>query len=58
VVARKLQEVAHTFYRGATKHNVHARIAPYYETINARAAQISDHHEKQKFLKSLYENFY
>ena len=34
------------------------RIAPYYETINARAAQISNHQEKQKFLKALYENFY
>jgi len=58
VIARKLQEVAGTFYYGETKHLIHARIAPYYETINARAAQISDHHEKQKFLKALYENFY
>jgi predicted helicase len=58
VIARKLQEVAGTFYHGDTKRNIHARIAPYYETINARAAQISDHHEKQKFLKALYENFY
>jgi predicted helicase len=58
VIARKLAEVAGTFYRGETKRNVHARIAPYYEAINARAAQISDHHEKQKFLKALYESFY
>ncbi|KAF0108785.1 MAG: restriction enzyme and modification methylase [Anaerolineaceae bacterium] len=58
VIARKLQEVAGTFYHGETKHLIHARIAPYYETINARASQISDHHEKQKFLKALYENFY
>jgi predicted helicase len=58
VIARKLQEVAGTFYHGETKRAVHARIAPYYETINSRAAQISDHHEKQKFLKALYENFY
>jgi predicted helicase len=58
VIARKLQEVAGTFYRGETKRNVHARIAPYYEAINARASQISDHHEKQKFLKALYESFY
>jgi predicted helicase len=58
VIARKLQEVAGTFYHGETKRAVHARIAPYYETINARASQISDHHEKQKFLKALYENFY
>lgn len=57
-IAHKLQEVAGTFYHGDTKRNIHARIAPYYETINARASQISDHHEKQKFLKALYENFY
>ena len=57
-IAHKLQEVASTFYHGDTKRNVHTRIAPYYETINARASQISDHHEKQKFLKALYENFY
>ncbi|GER80449.1 MAG: type ISP restriction/modification enzyme [Anaerolineales bacterium] len=58
VIARKLQEVAGTFYKGEMKRNIHARIAPYYETINARASQISDHHEKQKFLKALYESFY
>lgn len=58
VIAHKLTEVAGTFYTGATKKNIHARIAPYYETINARASQISDHHEKQKFLKALYESFY
>ena len=26
--------------------------------LTRRASQISDHHEKQKFLKALYENFY
>jgi predicted helicase len=58
VIARKLAEVAGTFYKGETKRNIHAKIAPYYETINARASQIHDHHEKQKFLKALYESFY
>jgi predicted helicase len=58
IIAHKLAEVAGTFYHGETKHLIDDRIAPYYETINARAAQISDHHEKQKFLKALYENFY
>lgn len=58
VIAHKLAEVAGTFYKGAAKRNLHAKIAPYYEAINARAAQISDHHEKQKFLKALYEKFY
>jgi type I restriction-modification system DNA methylase subunit len=57
-VARKLDEVARTFYHGSMKRQIDAKIAPYYETINARASQISDHHEKQKFLKALYENFY
>ena len=56
-IARKLQEVAGTFYTGETKRNIHAKIAPYYETINAKASQISDHHEKQKFLKALYGSF-
>jgi predicted helicase len=57
-VARKLQEVLDTFYHGATQRKIHNRIAPYYETINARAAQIYNYWEKQKFLKALYENFY
>jgi predicted helicase len=57
-IAHKLQEVIDTFYRGAARRNIHGRIAAYYETINARAAQIYNHHEKQKFLKALYENFY
>jgi predicted helicase len=30
----------------------------YYKTLNAQAALVSDHHEKQKFLKVVYENFY
>lgn len=58
VIARKLAEVSGTFYKGDTKKNILARIKPYYETINARASQIQDHHEKQKFLKALYESFY
>ena len=31
IIARKLQEVAATFYTGATKRNIDARIAPYYK---------------------------
>ena len=58
IIAHKLSQVAATFYTGDTKRNILARIKPYYETINARAASISDVHEKQKFLKALYESFY
>ena len=57
-IAAKLAEVAAPLFEQAGWRAVHGRIAPYYETINARAAQIYDHHEKQKFLKALYENFY
>lgn len=57
-VAVKLSEISNTFYSGTTKRNIDNRISYYYETINAKASQISDHHEKQKFLKALYENFY
>jgi predicted helicase len=57
-VARKLQEVVDTFYHGATRRNLRDRIAPYYETVNARAACIANNWEKQKFLKALYESFY
>jgi predicted helicase len=58
VIAHKLQEVVDTFYSGSTRRNIHSRIAPYYEIIKSRAAQIDNYWEKQKFLKALYENFY
>lgn len=58
VIAKNLQELVLTFYTDTSKRNTYNRIAHYYETINAKAAQISNHHEKQKFLKALYESFY
>jgi predicted helicase len=57
-IAIKLSEISNTFYTGTTKRSIDNRISYYYDTINAKASQISDHHEKQKFLKALYENFY
>jgi hypothetical protein len=30
---------------------------PYYAAIRSAAAQIGTHHEKQTFLKVIYENF-
>ncbi|MBK6346578.1 MAG: N-6 DNA methylase [Bacteroidales bacterium] len=42
----------------AERRNLLNSIEHYYEAINATAAGITDHHEKQKFLKVLYENFY
>ncbi|MFT3844658.1 MAG: N-6 DNA methylase [Lacibacter sp.] len=57
-IARELNKVVDTFFTGATRRSTLASIQHYYQTINAAAAGIADHHEKQKFLKVIYENFY
>jgi predicted helicase len=57
-VARELSKVLSTFFVGELRKKTLAGIKHYYDVINARAAQIADHHEKQKFLKVVYENFY
>ena len=57
-IAKKLGEVVGTFYKQKEKRTIDAKIRPFYEVINARAAQIESHHEKQRFLKTLYETFY
>ncbi len=57
-IARELEQVILTFFTGNTKHIALGTIQHYYNAINAAAAQIADHHEKQKFLKVVYEIFY
>jgi predicted helicase len=57
-IARELNRVIETFFTGATRRETLGRIKHYYDTINATAAGIADHHEKQHFLKVVYENFY
>ncbi|MDL2345609.1 N-6 DNA methylase [Deinococcus sp. MIMF12] len=57
-IAQQLGRVADTFYTGQIRRDVDGRTRRYYGAINAAAAQIADHHEKQRFLKVLYENFY
>lgn len=57
-IARQLNQVIETFFTGPVRRNTLAGIQHYYQTINAAAAGIADHHEKQKFLKVIYENFY
>jgi predicted helicase len=57
-IARQLQEVINTFLTGATKRNLLSSIERYYNVIRSRAANIVDHHQKQEFLKIVYENFY
>ena len=57
-IARELNKIIDTFFTGNVRRQTLGSIKHYYDTINARAASIADHHEKQKFLKVVYENFY
>ncbi len=57
-VARELYKLEDTFFKGGLKKSTLKALEPYYAAIRATAAQISSHHEKQTFLKVIYENFY
>jgi predicted helicase len=57
-IARELESVIHTFFTGSIRKTALGSIQHYYQAINAAAAGIADHHEKQKFLKIIYETFY
>lgn len=57
-IAHELEKVIHTFFTGNIKRTALSKVQSYYQAINANAAGIADHHEKQKFLKVVYETFY
>ena len=57
-VARELANVTETFFVGTLKRNTRERIRPYYAVIQQAAVNIANHHEKQQFLKIVYETFY
>ncbi|MGE0559874.1 MAG: type ISP restriction/modification enzyme, partial [Burkholderiales bacterium] len=57
-VARELHKLEDTFFTGNTKFQALKGLAPYYTAIRKAASEIADHHEKQTFLKAIYENFY
>ncbi|WP_107667130.1 N-6 DNA methylase, partial [Cyanothece sp. BG0011] len=57
-IARELQGVINTFFTGSVRRNTLSSIERYYGVIRRTAASIYNHHEKQKFLKAIYENFY
>ncbi|MBA7684718.1 hypothetical protein ES703_93125 [subsurface metagenome] len=57
-IARELAKITKTFFVGAIQKNILLKIDPYIKIIKAAASNISDHHEKQRFLKVFYENFY
>jgi len=57
-VARELYKLEATFFTGNTKFQTLKGLEPYYVAIRGAATQIATHHEKQKFLKVIYEGFY
>ena len=57
-IAAELEKLIGILFTYSERRNLLNSIDHYYEAINATAASITDHHEKQKFLKVLYENFY
>jgi predicted helicase len=57
-VARELYKLEETFFTGNVKRSTLKGLEAYYAAIRAAAAQIANHHEKQTFLKVIYENFY
>jgi predicted helicase len=57
-VARELYKLEATFFTGNTKFQTLKGLEPYYAAIRSAAAQIATHHEKQSFLKVIYEGFY
>ncbi len=57
-IAGEIQKVIDTFFTREVRYNTLAKIDHYYETIKSYAAQIGDYHQKQDFLKIVYENFY
>lgn len=57
-IALELDKVIETFFIGDTRRNTLDSIRHYYNVISNAARNIPDHHEKQKFLKVIYENFY
>lgn len=57
-IARELEKLVNALFTYSEHRNLLGNIEHYYTAISAAAAEVVDHHEKQKFLKVLYENFY
>ena len=57
-VAKELYALEATFFTGDLKKRTLRGLDTYYAAIRSAAAQIGSHHEKQTFLKVIYENFY
>lgn len=57
-IARELEGLIATLFNHSERRNLLGGIEHYYDAINSAAASVADHHEKQKFLKAIYQNIY
>jgi len=57
-IAKELYKVEFTFFKGSVKRDTLDKVKKYYSVIKLLAAAIDNHHDKQVFLKTIYEDFY
>ncbi len=57
-IAHELEQLVDSFMNRTIRQNQLGELRHYYKTLNAQASTVADYHEKQKFLKVVYENFY
>lgn len=57
-IAKEVEEIISTFFKGAIRNNHLNRIQNYYKIVKTHAVKIDDHRTKKKFLISMYEQFY
>ena len=57
-IARSIDEIVRTFFNLEKRKQFEDKNKHFYNTIAITASQIIDYHEKQDFLKTLYEEFY
>ena len=57
-VARQLDGLEGTFFKGDVRREAIERLRAYYGVIGRAADEIADYAEKQQFLKAIYEDFY
>ncbi|MBI1769498.1 MAG: N-6 DNA methylase [Bacteroidetes bacterium] len=57
-IAQQIEHLVEIIFTRSIRKNMLDSLQSYYGTIKEASASIADHHEKQKFLKVLYENFY
>jgi predicted helicase len=57
-VAKELYALESTFFTGKVKHDTLSALRHYYAAIKSAAALVPTHHQKQTFLKTIYESFY